>query len=432
MLDWIASDPDAPPDSLRIVVEPKYEGAATHVDGSAPVKIGTNWGYIDSDFDVLLEPQYDEARHFEDGIAAVVIDGHWRLIDTAGDFVSETEFEDLHPWFEGPIQAKQNGKWGFLDNAGKFVDPPQYEEPVVLNDGMFKVEINNKYGFANEAGKLVIPVQFEKAANFSESVATVLTKDMRFAVVDRTGNFVIEPQQNEIGAFNNGLARAKVEIPKDKRFDSSGNYMGSVRTGFVDKSNRWVIDFAGSDKFPKGPFKEGLAAVEDLVPRKDEPTSTMRHCGYIDKSGQFKIRPIYGECGEFTHGVAVVELHRGDDSDRPREISLIDRNGDKVVPTIFDNASASEFEIGNEDGFHYVSKNDLRGVVSAGEVLIPIQFEDVYYINRRLFAVKLNGKWGVMNEQATYLLKPQFDEVGVFGSGYAPVKLNDKWGYIGE
>ena len=82
-----------------------------------------------------------------------------------------------------------------------------------------------------------------------------------------------------------------------------------------------------------------------------------------------------------------------------------------------------------------VKLNGKYGFINeAGEMVIKPQFEDAgYFASNGLARVKLNGKYGFINEAGETVIRPQFEEADEFASnGLAPVKLNGKWGFINE
>ncbi len=42
----------------------------------------------------------------------------------------------------------------------------------------------------------------------------------------------------------------------------------------------------------------------------------------------------------------------------------------------------------------------------------------------------LNGKWGAMDDQKNWVIKPKFEEIRKFTEGFAPAKKKGKWGFI--
>ncbi|MDR6300950.1 WG repeat-containing protein [Mesonia maritima] len=73
---------------------------------------------------------------------------------------------------------------------------------------------------------------------------------------------------------------------------------------------------------------------------------------------------------------------------------------------------------------------------SWGQFLVPLEFEDVMVLNRHLFDVKKNGKWGVYDAETEKIKIPfeydQFDYCSGCGrkSDYLYAKKDGKWGVI--
>ncbi|EAL1455719.1 WG repeat-containing protein, partial [Campylobacter coli] len=44
--------------------------------------------------------------------------------------------------------------------------------------------------------------------------------------------------------------------------------------------------------------------------------------------------------------------------------------------------------------------------------------------------VELNGKWGFIDKNGEFAIKPKFDDIWDFSEGLAKVKLNGKYGFI--
>lgn len=44
--------------------------------------------------------------------------------------------------------------------------------------------------------------------------------------------------------------------------------------------------------------------------------------------------------------------------------------------------------------------------------------------------MKTDGKWGYIDKQGAYILKPQYRKAQPFKEGYAAVKLQDRWMYV--
>ena len=65
------------------------------------------------------------------------------------------------------------------------------------------------------------------------------------------------------------------------------------------------------------------------------------------------------------------------------------------------------------------------------EICQPI-YDDIHLFNHGYAAVKKNGKWTFVNKQGKRLTPARYDWVGSFENGYAAVQTNGKWGLLNE
>ena len=90
-----------------------------------------------------------------------------------------------------------------------------------------------------------------------------------------------------------------------------------------------------------------------------------------------------------------------------------------------------EREAGYSEGLAAVRLNGKWGYIDEQRnMVIPCRFEYVYDFSEGLARVKLNGKWGYVNKQGNTEISFRYDFAYDFSEGLAAVKLNDKYGYI--
>lgn len=224
-----------------------------------------------------------------------------------------------------------SGKWGYQDQSGTLVIPAQFDKAMKFSEGLAAVALGKKVGYIDTNGKLVIAPRFVHGEPFNEGLALVYTTwgmnilghaegwDLfrRAAYIDQTGKIVIGPRLAEnANSFSEGLAA----------FQSGVASPGRAKWGYLDKAGNWAIKPTleiASD------FSEGLAAVEVSTgrePGKKEPTYKW---GYIDHDGNFVIPPRFFAATPFRDGIAPVSLWDMQGHIHPRK--CIDKEGDFVA-----------------------------------------------------------------------------------------------------
>ena len=100
---------------------------------------------------------------------------------------------------------------------------------------------------------------------------------------------MIQPQYDGGGAFSEGLAPVQVD----------------GRWGFIDKSSAMVAQMPPEVVFAE-PLSDGLSLVTATV------GPDTRKLGYVDKNGQWAVKPIWDEAEPFRDGLALVGIWKGE------------------------------------------------------------------------------------------------------------------------
>lgn len=225
----------------------------------------------------------------------------------------------------------ENGKWGYQDQSGAFVIPAQFDKVTEFSEGLAAVALHKRVGYIDTTGKMVIAPRFVYGEPFHESLALVYTTwglnifgraegwDLfrRAGYIDHTGKIVIGPRLAEnANSFSEGVAAFQPGVASP----------GRAKWGYLDKAGNWALKPTfeiASD------FSEGLAAVEVSTgkePGKKEPTYKW---GYIDHNGTLVVPPQFFTARAFKDGIAVVSLWDRQGHLHPRK--CIDKRGKFVA-----------------------------------------------------------------------------------------------------
>jgi hypothetical protein len=277
------------------------------------------------------------------------------------------------------VIVKDGAKFGYINDSGKVIIRPQFDEALPFKNGTSLVRIGNMYSRIDSIGKRLSNFQFPFDAIlwFSLDMGLAIRgSESRREVgfVDSHGNTVIPPRHyDDVGVFRENLAAVKI-----------GN-----KWGYIDLTGEQVIE----PKFRKaGEFSEGLAAVE----------VTAGKSGFIDQTGAMVIHLPAGATAwsKFSEGFCQIEVRV------PSQGGIIDENG-KI----------------KEQRFGFIDKG--------GKVIIAPRFSYVDSFSEGLAGACIGvKKCGFIDRSGKFVVTPRFDFVSQFSEGLASVLVNHKFGYI--
>jgi len=333
-------------------------------DSVLPISTPQKWGFIDHTGQMVIAPQFDAVA------GCTILDGN-----TLGLRATQC-------FHEGLAAVAVGKEWGFIDKSGKLVVPARYSFVGNFSDGLatFTIDGDAHHGFLDKSGREVIPPKFVAALDFHDGLAPVAIEHHRFGYIDKSGKFAIAPQFDTADVFSDGLASVR-SATSSYYIDTTGKKVidvpvGNIPLGFsegracilspqgdsgyvIDTKGAVIFRFAGRSEGVKNgivlclgtkpvttydasgkklavldskigiqnPFSEGLcsASIEEVT----EPLtgSGWIKAGYIDSTGQWKIRPaFYGPAQDFHEGLAAVtEWKAGPGGRRP--FGFVDKSG---------------------------------------------------------------------------------------------------------
>ncbi len=317
-------------------------------------------GFIDVSGHVVIPPELNNVAwgtdDFSEGLLHTEANGVHSFLDEMGKLQLSTPHECRGPFSEGLISyyTRIDGKssdgtntsrhlYGYLDRTGAIAIEAQFGEVNPFSEGLASVRKEagqwelGLAGYADQKGQWMIPPRFAMAGPFQGGLAVVVkdgfcqfgedwplaapavptrsscgdnqdTKERcQYGVIDRLGNYVVQPSYDFIRDYSEGFAA----IRKQNKW------------GFIDKLGRVAIepqfDIAAS-------FSDGLAAVR-----------LNGKWGFIAGSGVFVVQPRYTAVGRFAENRAPVSV---DAWGSMLSWGYIDRSGSVVIPPAFKRATA--------------------------------------------------------------------------------------------
>jgi len=214
----------------KIAIEIKYSDATIFQHGYAVVKNGKDFYVLNTRGE---ETHVDvngatKINRFTEGLAPYVNDANMHgFINHKGQEVIKPKFRSVGFFFGGLAWARDvNGLIGYINIKGEWVIEPEFEAAKAFDktSGMARVKKNGQWFYIDRQGK-VLEVTTELYGNFSEGLAKG-KKNGLVGFFDNTGNWIIQPEFENVRDFHNGYAAAR----------KNGKW------GIIDKSGKWIIE----------------------------------------------------------------------------------------------------------------------------------------------------------------------------------------------
>jgi len=311
------------------------------------------WGYLDKNGKAEIAPQYSRSRKFSESFAAVRIGNKWGFINDEFTPVIENKYWLVGDFFNGRAWVlDKDENWTYITSEGKQLSHQAFEYVGDFHENFAAVMIDGKYGFIDRSGKMVISPQFSFAWPFSDRLAAV-NKNGRWFYINTDGEPVIR----------------------------NGKFQKVIIENVEDLKSSDTITF--DDIYP---FAEGRSRV--LIDNQ---------WGFIDKSGEMIIPPVYRRAQDFSEGLAPVFQD---------EWFFINPDGEKILILDFNPGWVYPFS----EGLAGVLLGELFGYINRkGEIVIKGLFTWAGPFKNGIALVELEGWWGYINKDGKVIWKGKME-----------------------
>jgi len=320
----------------KVLFERPFRNIRPFSESRAAFSVGTGdadqkWGFIDPKGNTIIKPIYAQVKPFSEGFAAVKLSadkangkdaGRWCYIDENGARAVQQTFEEAGPFADGLAAVKLNKRMGSINTSGAFVVPVEYDVVYDANDGTV-VAAQGTGASGPEAAQTVF--YFDKSGNKitqKEIHPTTLQNLSPMLWTTNTDKALARPLSTWVTpgfcctksiAESNGKFFIEQQFSA-RAFAGSFDYIFPVSNGYFvaySDANGGKMDYRGgvpedasgiwNNKqfrfYDAAPFSDGMGMVQE---------TKGGNYGYIDKSGNFAIKPIFEHARSFKNDRAVV------------------------------------------------------------------------------------------------------------------------------
>lgn len=318
-----------------------------------------------------------------------------------------------------PVQMKDGGNWSIVDPKGKIVVDGEFSnEPTAAVDGIFSVYEDGGYSiYSVKKLKKAIVEDLASVGVYYDGVIPAAKKDSRITLLDK-----------------NGKVKATLNPVSGKEIVACRPYFQDGLLAVMDDEYNWgFVNKSGEVK-----IKPAYSAVQPFVDGRALALKDDSQC-VIDKSGKvlFKIKEDYSILDNFVDGLIPVR-----DTDKDC-YGYIDKKGNFTKV----NGDYRGFKLLSDEYFAYQTDDYLWGVKTIkGENVIKANYESVDMLSDGNFLVEKEGsnrnEWLVINkkgdtkvdfEDYRAVIGFDSDNFAFIGRGRSKYSMVDKKGkQIGE
>jgi hypothetical protein len=219
-----------------------------------------------------------------------------------------------------------------------------------------------------------------------------------FGYINERGEWQLTARWDRVGSYRDGLAC--VRDPYEQGRVAESFY-------YIDRRGSAVLNAPGLRQ--PGAFSDGLASAK--------PPKTPGF-GYINRTGEFAIPPVYSNANDFSEGMAAVQLDW-------QNWGFIDRHGRLVIPARWTEAGAFS------EGVAPVAHGKKWGYIDrSGRTVIKFTWDSAAEFRSGLATVRRDGRCAVIDKTGAVVLSGAYEEIGQFSNGAAAARRNRKYGLI--
>lgn len=269
-------------------------------------------------------------------------------------------------------KIEKDGKWGYSDSNNEIVIPCRYVEAMDFSNGYAFAKTSFGWGYINRVGTPIIPFDYQEI-EIKQNGLIVVKKEDKYGCIDFKGKIIIPIIYDRI-----------IEIKEDAGYEKDVLVMKvkfKNKYGIIDINNKPVV-----------PIKSGNPNKKKL---------NYEHPKFLKNINLHKAKGEYeGKVENLLFTEKYVKLHS--------EISITG----KPCP--------------------YIGDHSKYGLVDADfNWVVQPKYDYIYSFDGDFAAVKLNGKWGYIDEYGKIIGSIEYDDVRLATSeGIGMVSKNNKWGYI--
>lgn len=165
---------------------------------------------------------------FKDGFSVVKIGKQYGLINTEGQLAFQELFDGIWGFHEGLCAVEKDGKYGYINIKGEYAIPPQFEDARPHNGGVAIFVEHGKYGLIDLSGKIIKEPTYDYIDYFGGNLTHPADRDLTHAVLGKDEYYI-----NRLGEI------VAEKIRKTEASESQEDILKAIFNKMPEKKNVW-------------------------------------------------------------------------------------------------------------------------------------------------------------------------------------------------
>lgn len=191
----------------------KFDDIFYHSEDRFVAELNEYYGLINTKKDTIISFEYDYIGKPYDGISIVEMDGEFNFARKDGSFIMENwmetypEYRVLARFKNGYAKIKSERGYNLVDSTGKKLFAQDQLDVGAYSD-VIAVKKGENWGYVNKKNQKILGFDYTYAKSF-ESGSAIVEQSPFYGVIDKQGNFLVNPLQEYLQAFNDTILIAK-------------------------------------------------------------------------------------------------------------------------------------------------------------------------------------------------------------------------------
>lgn len=379
-------------------------------EGELIVKQGDKYGVINIKGRKIVEIQYDQISvdgYYSEGnkykYAGYIVSNkteegyRYGYINYKGEIIEDVQYNELSRNTDIDdkdnvyIICAKNGQYGVTKNSKKILENEYQTISFDKTNNLFVIEKSKKYGISDLNGKIIVPVEYKQ--------------------IDITGIYLYAQNEQGVTVYNNEGNQVNIDTniailnTDNEKYRIRINSENGTKYGIIGKDGRQIID-------------EKYNYIEYLYDDYFIVSNEASKLGVINYKDEEKIEIIYDSIQK-VQDTDIIQTSTSDN----KMTYLFSKDMNKICEM-----ENSLVEV-NDNYIKIYNNDEIRYFDKEGKELKNTEV----YPNNKLYAKEENGKFGFVDINNNIIIENKYDKVTEFNEyGFAAVKLDEKWGVINE